>query len=131
EAVEMPGPVDGERDEVGQSLCSEQDVVTSGGFPALARPGVEMPDLDAQDGGLDGIEPRVEADLVVVVLGLHAVDAGSGQLATEHRVVGRHESAVAETAQVLGRVEAEGRRLAEAAGAASPVGGADGLGRVF
>ena len=47
-------------------------------------------ELDAQHGGLEGVEPRIDADLVVVVLGLHAVDPQPGQ--STGRARGRRSS---------------------------------------
>ena len=90
-----------------------------------------MAELDAQDGGLEGVEPGVEADFLVVVLGFHAVDAQAFQDMGQGLVGGGHHAAVAEAAQVLRRVEAEGRGVAQGAGGAALVAGAYGLGRVF
>ena len=49
----------------------------------------------------------------------------------EREIVGQHHAAVAAATQVLGRIEAEGRRVAQAARSSSLVDRADGLGRVF
>ena len=58
----------------------EEGLVALGGLAAAGRPGVEVPELDAEDGGLEGVEPGVDADLVVVILRLHAVDPEPGEL---------------------------------------------------
>ena len=70
----------------------EEGVVSCGGLAARRVQVVEVAELDAEHGGLEGVEPGVEADLVVVILRLHAVDAQPGQLSAEDGVVGRHHA---------------------------------------
>ena len=90
-----------------------------------------MPELHAEDSGLEGVESGVDPNLVMVILRLHPVDAQPGERPAEVGVIGGHQAAVAESAQVLGGVEAERRGLAEPAGATPLIRGPDGLGGVF
>ncbi len=64
----------GKIDELGRAVRIEQIPVTIGSLSAPIGPCVEVPELDAEHRGLERVEPRVEADLVVMVLGLHAVN---------------------------------------------------------
>ena len=67
---------------------------------------VQRAELDAQQRGLQLVEARVVADLVVVVLDARAIVAQHPQPFGERRVVGGHGAAVAERAEVLARIEA-------------------------
>ena len=64
---------------------------------------------DPEHRGLDGVEPRVVADQVEVLLVARAVEAEHPDPVGELGVVHRDETAVAESEQVLRREEAEGR----------------------
>ena len=49
-------------DQVGEAEVVEELLVASGGLAAIVRPRFEVAQLDAEDGGLEGVEPRVETD---------------------------------------------------------------------
>ena len=127
----VPLPFDGKGNQVGEPMGLEEGEISCRGFASLEGPGLEIAELDAKDGGLDGIESRVEADLVVMVLGLHAMDPQPSQGSAQEWVIGRHHPTIAEAAQVLGGVEAERGGLAEPAGPASLVGRTDRLGGIL
>ena len=129
--VVIPFPLSGQADRAGEAVVFEELLVACCGFAALVRPRFEVAQLDAKHGGLQGIEPRVEADFVMVVLGLHSVDAQPRQRTAELGVVRDHHSAVAEASQVLGRIKAERPDMAEASRRMFVVAGTDRLGRVF
>src|SRR5690606_9260801 len=84
---------------------------------ALLGPSVEIPELNAQDRGLQSVEPEIAADHGVVVLRLAAVNAQHPQLLGELGVVGDAHPPVAERAEVLAREERKAADIAEAAGA--------------
>ncbi|MNX91376.1 hypothetical protein D3C86_1234510 [compost metagenome] len=71
--------------------------------------------LHAQDGGLDLVQPRVRARQAADVAILPAVFAQPPDLLGDLGRGRRDAAAVADGAQVLGRVEAEGGRIAEGA----------------
>ncbi len=73
--VETAGTLAGKRDQIGQAVHREQTIVAAGGLAAKVRPVIEVPQFDTEHGGLKGIEPGVEADLVMVILGFHAMNA--------------------------------------------------------
>src|SRR6185312_4708953 len=83
---------------------------------------VEMAQLHPQQRGLDLVQSRVDALEQVVVLRVGAVVAQRRDTLRQSRVAGHDGAPVAQGAEVLGRVEAEGGRVAERAGLA-PVAG--------
>jgi hypothetical protein len=90
-----------------------------------------MRQLHAEDRRLDRVEPAVDADHLVVVPRLHAVDAEQFQRLRDVVAGGREEAAVAGAAEVLGRIEAEAADVTEAAGAAAMPGREDRLGGIL
>ena len=115
---------------------AEELVVAGGAVAALPVPFGKVAQLDLENGGLDGVEAGVPADLVVVVAAGHAVGAERAGAGGELRVGGGDEAGVAEGGEVLGGVEAEGGGVAERAGAAGRLARrsprcAEGLGGVF
>ncbi len=81
---------------------------------------------------MNRIEPKVPAHFGVMVLVAAAMEAESRETLGQRLVVGHHHTAVAETAQVLRRIEGEATDVADASGAPSAlVAGADRLGRVL
>src|SRR2546421_12523513 len=85
--------------------------------PAAARvPGVEITQLDSQHRRLHGIETRVVADLGVYVFRGLTVVTQAAQARGELRVVGSQGAAVAERAEILGRIKAEAADRANTAG---------------
>ena len=75
-----------------------------------------MPELDAQDSGLNGIQSAVVPfHIVIVLLGL-AVIAKHPDFASDITVVGRDGARFAAGSQVLARIEAEGRGAAHRSG---------------
>ena len=75
-----------------------------------------MREFDAQQRGLQLVEPRIEAFEFVVVLGARAVVAPGPELVGQLRVVGGDGAAVAQRAQVFAGVKTEARRVAQIAG---------------
>ena len=99
--VETAGILAGNRDQIGQAVHREQTIVAAGGRAAKVRPVIEVPQFDSEHSGLKGVEPGVEAHLVVVILRFHAMKAQPRHRTPQHGVVGCHQSAVAESAKVL------------------------------
>ena len=78
----------------------------------------------AKDRGLHLVEPRVHAELAVVIaIGLAAVAQALARARRSRVVVGRQRAAVAERAEILRRVEAVRRGGAEAADRPAPARG--------
>src|SRR5205085_8541193 len=69
-----------------------------------------MREEDAQGGGLQLVEARVDADVPEGLLVLRAVEAEHANPLRELLVGHGDETAVAEPEEVLRRIEAEGRR---------------------
>ena len=86
-----------------------------GGAAALA-PRVHVRELHAQRGGLQLVEAAVVADLREGLLVRRAVEAQRAHALGQRGVVGRDRAAVAQAAEVLGRVEGERRDRAQRAG---------------
>ena len=105
------------RDELGaETAAVELRFVARGVLRAGRGPAVEMRQLHAQHGGLQRVEPAVDADEVMVVPRLLPVVAQHPQLRGQLAVVGRDHAAVAEAAEILGRIEAQAAERAERAG---------------
>ena len=93
------------------------------GAPAARRPSAQPSrcgQLHAQDRGLQLVQARVVADVLVGDLVLRAVEAQHPHAVGQRVVVGRDRAAVAEAAEVLRREEAERRRPSPARRAARP-----------
>lgn len=116
----------GLREGGGEVLVVELGVALAGGGP-----GVEVGEFYAEEGGLEGVYAEVCADEVVVVFGLHAVDAEDAGAVGEGGVVGGEEASVSQGAEVFRGEEAEAAEVAEGAEFVLAVGGAEGLGGVF
>ncbi len=86
------------------------------GRAALVVPAVQQRQLVREHDRLDRVEPRREADQLVVVLRALAVLAERLDARHDLLVVGDERSRVAEGAEVLARIEAEGGREAELTG---------------
>ena len=87
-----------------------------------AAPGdvlVEMMQLHPQQRRLQLVEPRIDALEKMAVLRLGTVVAQRRDALRQPRVGGHHRAAVAQRAQVLGREETEGRRIAKRTGLAA------------
>ena len=116
----------------GEVCCVEELVVAGGVVAALLIPPGEVSEFDLEDGGLDGVEAGVPADLVVIVAGdampwarrtrLVVVDCGGG---------GGDEAGVSHGAEIFCGVEAEGGGVAEGSGGDVVPGGSEGLGGVL
>lgn len=113
------------------SGLGKEGVIAGGICDSPVDPLIEVFEFDAEDGGLECIEARVDADDLVVVLGLHAVDAEDAKFRSQGVVFGRHQTAVAGASEVFGRKEAEAADRTHGSGAASAVIGADGLGGIL
>ncbi len=88
-------------------------------------------ELDGQERGLQRVEPKITADVLVEVLRLRAVRAEHPRAAREIVVVRDENAAVAEPAQILRREEAEHSERPHAADLPSLVRRAHGLRRVL
>ena len=97
----------------------EEELVVAGGERAAAGVAFrQVLELDLENGGLEGVEAGVPADLVVEVAAAHAVGAEGAGAGVEGRTRGGDEAGIAECGQVLGGVEAEGGGGAERSGRA-------------
>jgi len=87
---------------------------------------VQVGELDRQDGRLQGVQPAVASALVVTVpvRGGPTVIRAPPDPGSEIGIPGDDRTTIAQRAQVLTRIEAEGRRVADAAGAPSAQPGA-------
>ena len=99
--------------------------------PSRGVSGVELAELDPQHRGLEPVEPFVEARLDVLSLGPLAEVAEATAPLGDRIVVGTDRAAVAERAEVLARIEAERRDMAEGAGPRPFPAGPVGLGGVL
>ena len=106
-------------------------VVTGGELAATLCPRVEMGELRAEDRRLERVEAAVPPTAHRVVLGLLSVVPQEPGALGGRWVGRRHGAAVAEGAEVLRRVEAEGGRVGDRAGTRSAVLGADRLGSIL
>src|SRR5262249_21681193 len=68
-----------------------------------AAPAIDAAQLDAERGGLNRVEARVDADRVMAVLRVLAVRAEQFDFIRQRVVACRDESAVADAAQILRR----------------------------
>src|SRR5579862_1432049 len=105
EVVDVAGLVLRNVDELAEA---ELGVARRGGAAALV-PAVELREEDAQERRLELVETRVVADEIEVDLVARAVEGEEPDALRELLVVRRDQTAVAETEEVLRRVEAEGR----------------------
>ncbi len=99
--------------------------------PPRRVPSVEVPQLYPEDGRLHRIEAAVEADRSMLILFARAAVAQHRDPLGEIGPRRRHRPAVAGSAEVLGRIEAEAADIAEAAGAPAAIKGAVRLSRVL
>jgi len=89
-------------------IDTREEIVGSCGIgDAPGRPTIEMRELHAQDRCLQRVESAIPADRHVLVPFALAVNAKNTQALGESVVVGRHQTAVAERSEVLGREERE------------------------
>src|SRR5438477_6208829 len=96
--------------------AAELVVVARRKVAAALVPGIEMGELDAQESGLQLVEPRIVAALEVHVLHAAAVVAQHAQALGERSIVSRDRAAIAEGADILGRKEGVRAGMAERAG---------------
>ncbi len=110
---------------------AEQLGVAIGRQPSLVVPALEAEQLGAQDHRLHRVEPRVRADVGVLVLRLSAVVAHGADAGGDLGVVREHRSGVAVGTKVLARVEARPSGTTPLAAVASVATCSLGLGGVF
>src|SRR5437016_12868899 len=101
----------------------EQPVISSGVLAPGCVPLVEILELDAEDGGLQRIEPGICADDVVIILDPLAVVPQPADFLGDLIVVGGHQPAVPVRAKILAGIETESGRLPKPANPLSPVTG--------
>ena len=99
--------------------------------PASLGPSIEVRQLDVKDRRLQRVDPEVAADVAVVVLRPHPVDAEVDELLVHRLVLARHGAGIAERAEVLRREERKRGHRPEHAGAAAVVLRADRLRRIL
>ena len=112
-----PGIARGVLDRIAQLRSGESRVVESRVVLAAGGPGIQVLQLDVQDGGLDLVDAEIAADEGVVILRLAPVDAQDIHPLGQGGVIGDAHAGVAEGAEVLGREERQAADVAEAAGA--------------
>src|SRR5439155_7335253 len=113
------------------AVLIDQGVVAAGHRLALFNPALDVWQLDAQDSCLQGIQTRVPAKILVMVLDFHAMNAKRGQTRGPIWVIGNNHAGVAVGAEVLAGVETETTESAQGAGAFVLVFRAEGLGRIL
>src|SRR3954451_6357716 len=117
--VEMPGGARAVgRDRQRRQLAEPGLRVPLADVAAVRRPALELGQLHAQDRGLQLVEARVVAHVLVGDLVPRAVEAQHAHAVGDLRVAGGDRAAVAERAEVLRRVEGERRDRAQRARAA-------------
>ena len=75
-----------------------------------------MRQLDAQNGGMNGIEACIPTEILVEILRLHTMNAQARQAIGQFRIIGSDHAAVTKGPEVLARIEAEAADSPEAAG---------------
>ena len=115
----------------GELCCMEELVVAGGVVAALLVPPGKVAEFDLEDGGLDGVEAGVPADLVVIVAAAHAVSAEDAGVVVDCGGGCGDQAGVADGAEIFCGVEAEGCGVAEGSGGDAVPGGSEGLGSVF
>ena len=85
---------------------SELFRVTRGIGLTLLGVAVVVAEFDAEQSGLQGVEPEIAPDHFVVVFGLAAVGAQEAGPFGQRIIVGNQKTAVAEASEILGREEA-------------------------
>ena len=106
-------------------------VVPAGVFTAHLQFVVQMVELHAEDGGLNGVESAVHAADFVDVPFAATVVRDQANLLGEAVVLRKECAAVAVAAERFCRVKARGRNIAERAGLFSVLRGSESLSRVF
>ncbi len=106
-------------------------IVLSCDLPPSRLPVVQSSQLDAQQRCLHLVQAAVEAQHVVIIPGLTPLLAQHRNALGQFGIVGGDQPRVAESTQVLGRVEAETGQVAEGTDASPVVLSADGLSAVL
>ena len=101
-----------------RAVFREKLVVLAGVLAAHLQFVFEVAELDPQDGGLQGVEPAVQAHGLVKVAFLAPVIREHANLLGELRIMGKDGAAVPVAAQRLARVETRDGNGGEGAGAA-------------
>src|SRR4030095_601793 len=94
-------------------------------------PTVQITKLDAQNSGLNCVEPEVAPQDLGVVPLLKAVIPQHPQPLREFRIIGGNHPAITGSSEVLGGIEAETARISESSGTLSANFGANGLRGIF
>lgn len=118
-------------DEVRDGGLREEPLIPRGIGAAGLGPLLQIFELDAEDDGLEGIDAAVDADDVMVVTGLHAVDAEDAQFVGQGIVIGGHHAGVSRATEILGGEEAEAIDESHGSGGTALELGADGLGGIL
>ena len=101
----------------GGDACGEEELVVAGGELAAALvPGGEVLEFHFKDGGLQGVEAGVPAELVMEVAAAHAVGAQHAAALLKLGGAGGEEASIAKGGEILGWVEGEGGGVSEGSG---------------
>ncbi len=122
---------DGPIEKMPQVMLLDQHVISLGDGLAGENPALDVGQLDAEHGRLQGVEPGVPADVLVMIARLHAVNTEAAQARRPLWIVGRHHAGVAIGAQNLGRIKAEAADRAQRARAVALIFGPKGLSGVL
>src|SRR5438552_15290796 len=93
--------------------------VNAGVVPARLSPGIEVLQLDAKHSRLNLIEAEIAAKQLVVILRPEAMTAQQPDFIGKFRIVRGDHAAVAEPAEIFGRVKADAAEIADRSGALS------------
>ena len=97
----------------------------------MGIPFVQVLQLDTQHRRLQGIEPAVESDVVVMVIRAASMHPQREKQFAEVPVIRHDQPAVTHASEVFGREKAEAPRIPEGSGFPTVPAGADGLAGVF
>src|SRR3990170_3418258 len=85
-----------------------------GQFPSSLIPGLQVGQLDPQDGGLYLIQAGIYSQKAVLILAARAMVAEEAQGLSELEVIGDHHPRLSIGSQVLGEIEAEAAQVPKA-----------------
>src|SRR6516165_10904120 len=129
DAIDMPDI----RHDIGRSNAAfrEQARIRRGMSAPVLGPSLQVAQLDAQDGALDPLHPIVVSFQRVMILALRPPIAKQTDSAGQLRIVGSYDSTLSTGSEILSRIKAKGRQVAERACPPSFIFGSVGLSGVF
>ena len=105
------------RDSTFKVVFSKELHVAAGICLTVGGPLIEVRQLHSQHRRLDRVEPTVDADQIVVIPRLHAVDPQQFELGGDVVAGGGEEAAVTGSTEILGGVETEAADITKTSGA--------------